>query len=142
MAIRRIVFGLAGLLGLCVYAYWTPPIPKLADLLNRPEPYINQPIELYVETTVERIQPEGFWLRQRGARMFVRGDAGEATPGDFVTVTGVLLPDTTVAMQAMYIGKGRRLKMAVSAVGALLALVVMVRSMRLTRNGVELKPDA
>ncbi len=142
MAIRRIVLGLGGLLALCWYAYGNPPVPSLADIISRADSFVNQPVELYVETTVERLQPDGFWLRQRGARIFVRGDTGKAAPGDYVTVTGVLLPDTTVALQAMYVGKGRRIKMAVSAVAVVLAFAVFLRSIRWTRHGWELKTDA
>ena len=98
--------------------------------LNDPLRYEGQEIGVGTEATVVEILPDGFLLREMGQTIRVEGDPQNASPGDLVRLRAVFHRQGYLELRHLYVAKGRRLKIALSIVPALLVLFLVLRAYR------------
>jgi len=126
-----------GLLAIGYAAEKTRPYPTMAEILARPDRYHGKLVPLIGECRVEVMLPDGFVIRQMGARMRARTSAPDAHPGDDVVVEGTFRAPDSLEVTRLRIAAGRRWKMAISVVP------VMVIGFLLRRNiGVAVRSHA
>lgn len=98
--------------------------------LKDPLRYDGQEIGVGTEATVVEILPDGFLLHEMGQTIRVEGDPQNASQGDFVRMRAVFHKQGYLELKHLYVAKGRRLKILVSIVPALLILFFVLRTYR------------
>jgi hypothetical protein len=134
MAPSRILIGSVLLLSLCAWAHYSNPYPDLGTILANPHQFAGQHVAVFVEARIVEKTGDGFVLVQRGNHLHVRADVGEAPAGEFVAVEGVFLPPDQLQATAWHIARGRRWKILVSLVPALLLIVLLPLALRFDRQ--------
>ncbi len=98
--------------------------------LNDPLRYDGKEIGVGTEATVVEILADGFLLRQMGQTIRVEGNSQNASPGDFVRLSAVFHRQGYLELRHLYVAKGRRLKIVLSIIPALLVLFLVLKTYR------------
>lgn len=133
MSLKRwiLTFGLLFVLGgLLWYGYRNNPSLSLEMCLRDPLRYDREEIGVGTEAKVVEILPDGFLLKEMGRTIRVKGDPQNASPGDFVRLRAVFHRQGYLELKHLYIAKGRRFKIYISIVAALLILFLVLRTYR------------
>lgn len=112
-------------LALCVYAGLYPPGRTLDDCLAQPAEHDGAIIYTPHESTIGDVAEGGFLLRWGGREILVRGAFPSLPRGTYVQVKGVFHRQGYIEALAIHVGRYRRLKMAVSIMGAAIALYLV-----------------
>lgn len=112
-------------LALCVYAGLYHPGITLDECLAHPAVHDGAVIYTPHEATIGDMVDGGFLLRWRGRDIPVHGAFPSLPRGTYVKVKGVFHRQGYVEALAIHVGRYRRLKMAVSIVGAAIALYLV-----------------
>lgn len=118
------------LVGLVWYGYEYNPTVSLQMCLNDPLLYDGREIDAGMETKVVEIIPDGFILQQGGRTIRVMGDRQNASPGDYVGLQAVFHKEGYLELKSLYVAKGRRLKIVLSALPVLLVLFLLFKNFR------------
>ncbi len=96
--------------------------------LRDPLRYDRQEIGVGTEAKVVEIFPGGFMLQEMGRTIRVEGNSLNALPGDFVRLRAVFHKEGYLELKHLYVAKGRRLKIVISILPALLVLFLILKS--------------
>ncbi len=121
---------LAVLAGLAVYGYLYNPVGKLSKCLADPERHDGRIIGVGTEAKVVELLPEGFVIQELGQRIAVAGDLPKASPGDYIRIRAIFHKEGYLELDQLYVAKGRRAKIFVSIVPALLVIFLLFRTYR------------
>lgn len=127
----KIIALLAVLVGLAAYGYLLNPVGKLSKCLANPDLYDGQLIGVGTEAKVVELLPEGFIIQELGQRIRVVGDPPDASPGDYIRIRAVFHKEGYLELERSYVAKGRRAKIFVSIVPALLVIFLLFRTYRI-----------
>lgn len=126
MSKTRIRIGLIGLCLLGIYAMYAAPTKNIATLVNAPQKYAGQSVEIYIETKIDAIDDTGFWIRQGRNRLRVLGPSTGIKANDFVSISGIMDSSAVMHLKSVRPAKGRRLKMAISLLGLGLIFLLII----------------
>lgn len=125
MRLAAAVACVVAVLALCVYAGLRHPGLTLDECLARPAEHDGAVIYTPHESTIGDAVDGGFLLRWNGRGIPVRGAFTPLPRGTYVKVKGVFHREGYVEALVIHVGRYRRLKMAVSIVGAAVALYLV-----------------
>ena len=104
------------------------PWISYADCLADPAAYDGRLVEEFREPLIGAIHADGFELRQRGERpVFVRADTVGLKTGEYVALKAVYHREGYLTAVVAKVASGRREKMALSLVPALLVIILFFR---------------
>lgn len=140
----RVSIGLFGALALCLHAARNPRDPQLFQIFEDPAAFVGKTVQLYVESRIEKITPEGFVLRQSDSTITVLGEFSDLIPGNQVSVKGVFQSDGTLRGDEVSSADPtpREFRKWISVLGLMIIGVALVRNLRLSRLGLEMRADA
>lgn len=118
------------LVGLIYYGYRNNPAVTLQMCQNDPLRYDQKEIDVGTEAKVVEVLPDGFLLKEMGRTIRVKGDHQNVSQGDSVRMQAVFHKEGYLELKRLHVAKGRRLKIFISIVPALLVLFFLFRTYR------------
>ena len=113
---------------LCWTSAFRHPWISFADCIANPDKYDDRLVEEFREPLIGAIHADGFELRQRGERpVFVRADTVGLKTGEYVALKAVYHREGYLTAVVAKVASGRREKMALSLVPALLIIILFFR---------------
>lgn len=112
---------------LCAYGGLYAPGPTLDECLADPAAFDGAVVYAPRESVVGSVTNDGFILKWAGREFPVRGVARNARPGHYVGVRGIFRSDGFIEAEAIHVGRFRRLKIAMSVVGACVMFALFLR---------------
>ena len=134
---RWIWFGilLVATLGLCYKSAFHHPWLSLNECLEEPEKYDGRQVTQMQEPTIGPVFGDGFLLRQkRGPSIRVTCDTSGLVQGEFIGITAVFHKEGYLDRARFQVAYGRREKIAVSTVPALLIVGLFLWNFRFDRK--------
>jgi hypothetical protein len=144
VSIWRLVGGTLGIILLGLYATYHPADPQLFDLGSDLSAHVGMFVQLYVETSVKSVRPDGFRLRQGDATIWVRGVVPELAPGNYAAVEGVIQADGSLLPSRIETARPqpRWFRKWISVLALVVVAMALGRTLRLRRDGLEIRERA
>ena len=125
------IFGLILILaGLIHYGYRFNPEINLSKCLIDPARYDGREVAVRPEAKVIKRLPDGFVLQVMGHIIRVKGDPQNISQGDYVVMRAIFHKEGYLELKRIYVAKGRRLKILLSIVPAVLVLFLFFKIYR------------
>jgi hypothetical protein len=106
------------------------------ECVRDPGRYRGRVIEGFREAEIGHVTPDGFDLLQKGEKpVFVHTDATGLKTGEYVALKAVLLDDGSLRAVRVVMAEGRREKMVLSLIPAVLGIVLLLARFRFEPRG-------
>jgi hypothetical protein len=115
------------IVALCIYGYFTHPQPTLKQCLLDPEKYDGYPLKVFGEVRAGSIHKEGFEFVEEKSRVWVKPRPKDIKDNEFIEMQVVFHKEGYLELLQYYIHKGRRLKIAVSAIAVVVVMLLFFR---------------
>ena len=118
------------LAGLLYYGHRFNPEIKLSMCLKNPTRYDGREIPVGTEARVIKRLADGFILQEMNHTIHVKGANQEISPGEYVRIRAIFHKEGYLELKRIYVAKGRRLKIFLSIVPAVLVLSLLFKIYR------------
>lgn len=118
------------LVGLIYYGYRNNPAVTLQMCLNAPLRYDQKEIGVGTEAIVVEVLPDGFLLKEMDRTIRVKGNPQNVDQGDFVRMQAIFHKEGYLELKRLHVVKGRRLRIFISILPALLVLFLLFKTYR------------
>ena len=130
----RITLYILVMTGLLIYGKISYPVITLDMCFNEPARYDGITLSLGAAITVREIFADGFSIHQFGRIVKVKGDASGLAPGDYISIIAVFHKEGWLDLVDSHVARGRRYKILVSLLPAVLVLIFFCTSFTFDRN--------
>ena len=118
------------LAGLLYYGHQFNPEINLSMCLKDPTRYDGREIPVGTEAKVIKRLADGFILQEMGHTIRVKGDLQDIAPGEYVRMRAIFHKEGYLELKRIYVAEGRRLKIFLSIVPAVLVLFLLFKIYR------------